>query len=80
MQNRIGIRKAQARVRKTSHSGSKQQQRSSNNITPLLLVRATYIWVLFFVHILLVVNHTFNAMPTERLQQHQALEVGWWKR
>jgi len=37
-------------------------------ITLLLLVRATYIWVLFFAHIPFVVNHTFNATPTERLQ------------
>jgi len=39
-------------------------------ITLLLLVRATYIRVLFFAHISFVVNHTFNTMPTERLQQH----------
>jgi len=26
--------------------------------------------VLFFAHIPFVVNHTFNATPTERLQQH----------
>jgi len=32
-----------------------------------------YIWVLFFAHIPLVVNRTFNAMPTERLQQHPLL-------
>jgi len=25
--------------------------------------------LLFFAHILFVVNHTFNAMPPERLQQ-----------
>jgi len=44
-------------------------------ITLLLLVHAThrYIWVLFFVHIPFVVNHTFNAMPKERLQQHPLL-------
>jgi len=34
----------------------------------LLLVRATYIWVLFFTHIPFVVNHTINATPPERLQ------------
>ena len=28
------------------------------------------IWVLFFAHIPFVVNCTFNATPTERLQQH----------
>jgi len=39
-------------------------------ITLLLLVRATYIWMLLFVHISFVVNHTFNATPAERLLQH----------
>jgi len=39
-------------------------------ITLLLLVRATYLWVLFFAYIPFVVNHTFNATPTERLQQY----------
>jgi len=33
----------------------------------------TYIWVLFFASIPFVVNHTFNATPTERLQQHPLL-------
>ena len=42
-------------------------------MTLLLLVRATYIWVLFFVHIQFVVNRTFNATPLERLQQHPLL-------
>jgi len=37
-------------------------------ITLLLLVHATYIWVLFFTHILFVVNCTFNTTPVERLQ------------
>ena len=32
-----------------------------------------YIWVLFFAHILFVVNCTFNATPTKRLQQEQFL-------
>jgi len=32
----------------------------SIGITLLLLVRATYIWMLFFAHIPLVVNRTFN--------------------
>jgi len=40
-------------------------------ITLLLLVGATYIWVLFFAHMPFVVKHTFNATPTERLQQLQ---------
>ena len=35
----------------------------------LLLVRTTYIWVLFFAHISFVVNRTFNATSAERLQQ-----------
>jgi len=35
----------------------------------LLLVRATYTWVLFFAHIPFVVNRTFNTTSTERLQQ-----------
>jgi len=39
-------------------------------LTLLLLVRTTYIWVLFFTHIPFVVNCTFNTMPTERLQQN----------
>jgi len=41
----------------------------TRQFTLVLLVHATYIWVLFFSHILFVVNHTFNAMPMERLQQ-----------
>jgi len=41
-------------------------------VTLLLLVRATYMnGVLFFTHIPFVVNHTINATPPERLQQHQ---------
>jgi len=28
------------------------------------------IWVLFFMHIPFVVNHTFKATPTERLQHY----------
>jgi len=45
-------------------------QDHSIGITLLSLVRATYIWcmVLLFAHIPIVVNHTFNATPTERLQ------------
>jgi len=38
-------------------------------ITLLLLVRASYTWVLFFAHIPFVVNRTFNATPTETLPQ-----------
>jgi len=82
------------------HTGSKQQQRSTNKITVVISVsnysqlvnkfigivrghsprwfcwddsiitacRTAYIWVLFFAHILFMVNCTFNATPTERLQ------------
>ena len=39
----------------------------------LLLARVTYIMVLFFTHIPFVVNHTINATPLERLQQHPLL-------
>ena len=38
-----------------------------------IALRVTYICVLLFVHTLFVVNHTFNAMSTERLQQHPLL-------
>jgi len=38
-------------------------------ITLLLLVRATYIWVLFFMHILFVVNRAFSTTPAKWLQQ-----------
>ena len=37
-------------------------------ISQILLVRVTYIWVLFFTHILFMVNCTFNTTLTERLQ------------
>jgi len=39
-------------------------------ITLLLLVRVTYIWMLFFVYIPFVVNRTFNATPTKWLQHY----------
>ena len=29
-----------------------------------------HIWVLFFIQISFMMNHTFNVTPTERLQQH----------
>jgi len=41
----------------------------SIGITLLLLVRTTYIWVLFFAHMPFVVNRAFNATPTESLHQ-----------
>jgi len=34
-----------------------------------------YIWVLFFAHILFVVNRTFSAMPAEWLQQDQSYAI-----
>jgi len=56
-----------------SHCGSKQQESSPDEITLLLLVRATYISVLFFAHIPFVVNRAFSATPGERLQQSFAI-------
>jgi len=44
-------------------------------ITLLLFVRTTYTWVLFFAHIPFVVNRTFNARLTERLQQWQCFRL-----
>jgi len=41
-------------------------------ITLSLLVRTTYIWVLFFAHIPFVVNSTLNTTPIERLQQYNS--------
>ena len=48
-------------------------QQATIEITPLLLVCVTYIRVLLFAHIPFVVNRTFNATPTKRLQQHSLL-------
>ena len=48
-------------MRSALHCGSKQQKRSLEKITLLLLVRVSYIWVLFFTYILFMVNHTFKA-------------------
>jgi len=64
----FAIKKLEWQVRKASHCGSKQQYRSPDEITLLLLVRATYICVLLLAHIPFVVNRTFNARPPERLQ------------
>jgi len=36
--------------------------------TLLLLVRTTYIWLLFLAHIPFVVHHAFNTTLTEKLQ------------
>jgi len=68
----VAIGKPERQVRKF-HCGNKQ--RSCTTITLLLLVLATYIWVLFFAHISFVVNHTFNATPTNRLQQYYFANV-----
>ena len=62
-------RKAWGQVHEAWQCNSKQHQRSCAATTLLLLVRATYIWVLFFTYIPFMVNRTFNATPTERLQQ-----------
>jgi len=64
----VAIGKPERQVRKASHCGIKQQCRSPDEITLLLLVRATYIWVLFFAYIPFVVNRAFNVTLTERLQ------------
>ena len=48
----------------------RQRLHAGTTVTLLLLVRATYIMVLFFAHIPLVVNYTINPTPAARLQQH----------
>ena len=48
-------------------------QQAIIEITLLLHVHATCICVLLFVHVPFVVNRTFNATPTERLQQRPLL-------
>jgi len=55
-------------IQSTVRQVRKHCYRSLTNITLLLLVHATYIWVLFFAYIPFVVNCTFNATPTQRLQ------------
>jgi len=52
----VVIRKPELQVHKSSHFGSKQQQMSPDEIPLLLLVRATYIRVLFFTHILFIIT------------------------
>jgi len=56
-------------VRRVSHCGSKQQERSHAVLTVLLLVRATCICVLFFAHIPFVVNRTFSNCGESHIQQ-----------
>jgi len=51
-------------------------------ITLLLLVRATYIWVLFFAHIPFVVNRTFNAngeVATASWPQLKITAIATWQ-
>ena len=56
-------------MRKASHCGSKQQQRSHVAVTPLLLVHATYIWVLFFAYIPFIPGtHTTRITLSRRAQ------------
>jgi len=59
-------------VRKASHCGTNQQQRSHVVLILFLLVHTT--WVLLITHIPFVVNRTFSTMLTERLQH---LQKGW---
>jgi len=52
------------------------QCRQSFHVAISLIIacsRHAYIMVLFFTHIPFVVNHTINATPPERLQQHPLL-------
>jgi len=51
-------------------AASNNRDHESQFLLPLL-ARATYIMVLLFTHIPLVVNHTINATPPERLQQYR---------
>jgi len=43
-------------------------QHATIDITIIACSHHIYIWVLFFMHIPFMVNRTFNATPTERLQ------------
>ena len=59
------------------HLFNRSQSSIGRDHTPqsllLLLARATHMMVLFFPHLPFVVNHTINATPPERLQQHPIL-------
>jgi len=60
-------------VRKASHRGSKQQQRSCVAIS-LIIACSLHVYIfLFFTHISFVVNHTINVTPPERLQHSTAI-------
>jgi len=71
----VAVGKPERQVRKASHCGSKQKHKTPDEITLLSLVRTTHLWVLFFTHIPIVANCTFNATPSERLQQYQQLII-----
>jgi len=72
----VAIGNPERHVHKASHRGSKQQQRSCSQSLLLLLARATYTMVLFFTHISVVLNHTINTTPPERLQQYIRYKYG----
>ena len=65
----VAVRKLERKERKASHCGSKQQKRSPDEITLLLLVRSTYICVSLRAHTIRI----FNTTPTEIMQQHPLL-------
>ena len=71
----VAIGNPKRHVRKASHCGSNQQYSSHAMIT--LLIYCLFVphicMVLFFMCIPFMVNHTFNATPPERLQQHPLL-------
>jgi len=68
----FAIGKPDQQVRKASHCGSKLQWWThamvNSNIACLCHI---FLWLLFFAHIPFVVNRTFIATPTERLQQKE---------
>jgi len=67
----VAIRKPEWLVRKTSHCGRKQKQKSHAVLTLPLLVGDAYIAMLFFTHIPFVVNRTFNVTPNELFKHLQ---------
>ena len=69
----VAIGKIERQVSKASHCGSKQPQKSPDEITLLLSARSTYICVLLFAHIPFVMYRIFNATPTEKMQQYSLL-------
>jgi len=75
--NKAGCSRCDRKARAASAQSFTLWQQAIMEITrrdhSLLLVRAAYIWVLFVARIPFVVNRTFNATLTERLQQHPLL-------